>query len=262
VDNELEVIRHQMEEKRASLAEKIDALENQVLDIVHETGDQVTNIVEEVKSGVGEVVNEVKSTVETVVSDVKSTANTLTEGVENTVESVKETFNVSDHIRQHPWLALGGAFAVGVVGGYLTGGSSERRSEGRQGQGWTEPSLSTFAPRSEEPREPEPARSPAAESGESAWSVLGDAGKQALDKLKEAAIGTLMGVLGQVVVNALPATLKSDASNIVRDLTTKLGGKVIDVGEWLEGDRTEQNRPESGSGGNGAEPGGARDPWA
>jgi ElaB/YqjD/DUF883 family membrane-anchored ribosome-binding protein len=261
VDNELEVIRHQMEEKRASLAEKIDALENQVLDIVHETGDQVTNIVEEVKSGVGEVVNEVKSTVETVVGDVKSTANTLTEGVEKTVESVKETFNVSDHIRQHPWLALGGAFAVGVAGGYLTGGSSERRSGAWQGQGWTEPSLSTFATRAEEPREPEPPRYQEPESGESAWSVLGDAGKQALEKLKEAAIGTLMGVLGQVVVNALPATLKSDASNIVRDLTTKLGGKVIDVSEWMEGNRTEQNR-ESDSGGNGAEAGGARDPWA
>jgi ElaB/YqjD/DUF883 family membrane-anchored ribosome-binding protein len=264
VDNELEVIRHQMEEKRASLAEKIDALENQVLDIVHETGDQVTNIVEEVKSGVGEVVNEVKSTVETVVGDVKSTANTLTEGVEKTVESVKETFNVSDHIRQHPWMALSGAFAVGVAGGYLTGGSSERRSEGWQGQGWTEPSLSTLPPRAEQVREPEPepARDQELESAESTWSLLGDAGKQALDKLKEAAIGTLMGVLGQVVVNALPATLKSDASNIVRDLTTKLGGKVIDVGEWLERDRTEQNRPETGSGGNGAEAGGDRDPWA
>jgi ElaB/YqjD/DUF883 family membrane-anchored ribosome-binding protein len=259
VDNELEVIRHQMEEKRASLAEKIDALENQVLEIVHETGDQVTDIVQEVKSGVGEVVK----TFGTVVDDVKSTANTVTEGLEQTVESVKETFNVSDHIRQHPWLALGGAFVAGLAGGYLTGSSSERSSERWSGsggsRGWSEPSLSAFtpppapapAPRVEQ--EQEPARDQQPES-DSSWSVLGDAGKQALDLLKETAIGTLMGVLGQVVTNALPATLKSDASNILRDLTTKLGGKIVDVGEWTE----QQGRAEACQGANGAESGGPR----
>jgi len=269
VDNELEVIRHQMEEKRASLADKIDALENQVLEIVHETGDQVTNIVQEVKSGVGDVVK----TVENVVDDVKSTANTVTEGFEQTVESVKETFNVSDHIRQHPWLALGGAFVAGLAGGYLTGSSSERSSDRWSGswgsRGWTEPSVSTYTPPPEAPparaeREEEPARYQQPES-DSTWSVLGDAGQQALNMLKETAIGTLMGVLGQVVSNALPATLKSEASNILRDLTTKLGGKIVDVGDWTaqqgeseQGRSDQQGRAEAGQGGNGAEQG---DPW-
>jgi ElaB/YqjD/DUF883 family membrane-anchored ribosome-binding protein len=269
VDNELEVIRHQMEEKRASLADKIDALENQVLEIVHETGDQVTNIVQEVTSGVSDVVK----TVETVVDDVKSTANTMTEGLEQTVESVKETFNVSEHIRQHPWLALGGAFVAGLAGGYLTGSSSERSSDRWSGsggsRGWSEPSLSTFTPPAPAPaprveQEQEPARDQQPES-DSTWSVFGDAGKQALDLLKETAIGTLMGVLGQVVSNALPATLKSDASNILRDLTTKLGGRIVDVGEWTEQQgesehcRSEQQgRAEAGQGANGAEPGGPR----
>jgi ElaB/YqjD/DUF883 family membrane-anchored ribosome-binding protein len=219
VDNELEVIHHEMEKKRASLSDKIDALENQVLNIVHETGDQVSDIVQEVKS-----------TVETVVEDVKSTANTVTEGVEKTVESVKETLNVSEHIRRHPWLAVGGAFTAGVVSGYLSGGSEERSSTA--GAGWTEPSLSTMpppeapSPRFEQAREQARYEEPAQE--ESAWNVLGEASEKALDMVKGFAIGSLMSVLGHVVNNALPAELRSDASNILHDLTTKLGGRIMD----------------------------------
>jgi ElaB/YqjD/DUF883 family membrane-anchored ribosome-binding protein len=250
VDNELEVIRHQMEQKRASLADKIDLLQDEALKIVHETTDQVANIVDEVKT-----------TVETVVDDVKSTATSVTEGVEKTVETVKETLNVSDHIRRRPWLALGGAFAVGVVGGYLTGTPSRRWSDWSAGQGWTEPSVSTAAPPEAPPSRfeapPEPARYREPESSESTWSVLGEAGKEAVGKLKEVAIGTLMGVLGQVVLNALPDALRSDASNIMRDLTTKLGGRTVDVSEWLnqmggsEQDRTSQQHAETSRGGNG-----------
>ena len=92
MDNELEVIRHQMEEKRASLAEKLDALESQVLETVHEATSEVSHIVQEVKSTVDSVTEGVQETVVTV-------KETLTEGVQETVETVKQTLNLNDHIR-------------------------------------------------------------------------------------------------------------------------------------------------------------------
>jgi ElaB/YqjD/DUF883 family membrane-anchored ribosome-binding protein len=225
VDNELEVIRHQMEEKRASLADKLDALENQVIGKVQDTTAEVTNIVHEVKESVTEVVQGVKSTVDSV-----------TEGVHETVESVKETFDIREHIRQHPWLALGGAVAAGFAGAYLLPSSQPTRTWSWQpcpaesGGRPMPSSLSDLsAPQREQtPSQPEPARQQGESATDHILSVLGETGTQALTKVKELSVGTLMGLLGEVVVNALPAALKSEATNLLNDLTTRLGGKIID----------------------------------
>jgi len=236
VDNELEMIHHQMEEKRASLADKLDALENQVMDKVQDTTREVTNIVHEVREGVTDVVREVKSTVGTVVDDVKSTVDSVTEGVHDTVESVKETFDFREHIRRHPWLALGGALTAGVAGGYLLWPASRPTRTWEWQPSPPEPretpaSLSNLsAPR----REPEPARDQGESTTEHVLSALGDAGTQALSKVRELAVGTLMGVLGEVVLNALPVALKSEVSSLMTDLTTRLGGKVIDFSKGRE----------------------------
>jgi len=223
VDNELEVIRHQMEAKRASLANKLDALENQVLETVHETTSEVSNIVQEVKS-----------TVDTVVGDVKSVADSVTEGVAETVESVKETLDIRGHIREHPWLAMGGGFALGFAGGWMMGPSRSRSWTSRWADSdWD--SLSSYGQPSRAAEQPEPERAPQKEtSSESTLSFLGEAGSEVLNKVKGMAIGTLMGVLGEMVMRAMPEALKADTSNIVRDLTTRLGGKVIDVGEIVD----------------------------
>jgi ElaB/YqjD/DUF883 family membrane-anchored ribosome-binding protein len=240
VDNELEVIRHQMEEKRASLADKLDALEHQVIDKVQDTTREVTNIVHEVKDGVTEVVHEVKSTVDSV-----------SEGVHETVESVKETFDIREHVRQHPWLALGGAFATGFAGAWLLGPSSRTTRtwswQPRPGEGLETPaptSLSDLAA---------PQREPAREQGESTTdhilSALGETGTQALTKVKELAVGTLMGLFGEVVANALPPALKTEVSTLLNDLTTKLGGKIIDFSKGnnqTEGERKDRNQAEMG----------------
>jgi len=239
VDNELEVIRHQMEEKRLSLADKLDALENQVIGTVQETTQEVTNIVREVKEGVTDVVH-----------DVKSSFDSVTEGVQETVASVKETLDFREHIRQHPWLSLGGAVAAGFAGAYLL------RPSSRTERTWSAPpypmraagtmpsSLSDLAA-----PQPEPAKQQEESTTDHVLSVLGETGTKALTKVKELAIGSLMGVLGQVVVNALPATFKSEASNLLNDLTTKLGGRRIDFSKGKEtegGGNDDRNQPEMG----------------
>jgi len=234
VDNELEVIRHQMEEKRASLADKLEALESQVKETVQGATCEVSHIVEEVKSTVESVTEGVQNTVETV-------KETLTEGVHETVETVKQTFNVNDHIRNHPWLAVGGAVAAGFAGGYLLGPprssngawDSHRLEEAAAPAPAWSPQSSRFA---ETPASrPAPASTSASESVLApAVSALEDAGMEALKKVRELAVGTLMGVLGQVAANSLPPFLKEEASKLVTDLTTRLGGKVLDLSHAFE----------------------------
>jgi ElaB/YqjD/DUF883 family membrane-anchored ribosome-binding protein len=241
VDNELEVIRHQMEEKRSSLADKLDALENQVIGKVQDTTQEVTNIVHEVKEGITDVVQEVKSTV-----------GSVTEGVQETVESVKETFDFREHIRQHPWLCLGGAVAAGFAGAYFLGPHS-RTERTRSWQPCPPESGGTSAPASLSDLSapgPEPVKQQGESTTDHILSVLGDTGTQALTKVKELAVGTLMGVLGEVVVNSLPAALKSEASTLLTDLTTRLGGKIIDFSkgnQQPEGERNDdRNQAEMG----------------
>jgi len=80
------MIKHQMQEKRAELSEKLQTLEREVTDEIASVQETVTGSVESVK-----------------------------ENVQETISSIQEAFNVSRHVREHPWLAVGG----GVVAGYL-----------------------------------------------------------------------------------------------------------------------------------------------
>jgi ElaB/YqjD/DUF883 family membrane-anchored ribosome-binding protein len=243
VDSELEVIRHQMEEKRASLADKLDALEHQVLDTVHEATSEVSHIVQEVKSTVGTVTEGVQETVETV-------KETLTEGVQETVDTVKQTFDISDHVRRRPWMAMGGAIAAGVAGGYLLPVPGERAAP--RSAFTPEPSRVTEEPRfsSAPAREPEPSQSVTS----SALSAIEDAGGEALSRVRELAVGALMGVLGQMVARNVPDFLKDESSKLIRDLTTRLGGKVLDLSKF-DGNQSASTKGETGGNGYQAEMG-------
>jgi len=186
-ERELEIIRHEMEETRSSLAEKLDKLETKVVTPVTDATTAVSHTVE----------------------DVKSVVDSVTDSVQDAVQSVKDTFNFSEQIRQHPWLTLGGAVAVGFLGGCLLR-PSRRREEPQALDYRPEPStLSASEPKPE----PEP------ESG----------GFAPLHALKELAIGTLMGVLREVVVEALPENLKDNVKSVVDDFTTRLGGKPVEA---------------------------------
>jgi len=197
VDNELEVIHHQMEETRASLADKLDTLETHVLGTVHEATDAVAHTVEDVKS-----------VVDTVTSDIQETVDSVT-------ESVKHTFDISDHVRRHPWGMFCGAMTAGFIGGRLIGSS---RVDGTSRAEREEP------PRPSTPIAPTPpqAASPQASSG------LPAGVSQLLDNLKGLAVGTLMGVVRDLLSGAVPESLKPDVMKAVDDMTVQLGGKLLD----------------------------------
>jgi len=90
MEDRTEVIKHEMEEKRADLTDKLQTLERKVTDELLSVKDTVTESVENVTENV-------------------------TESITGTIDSVKEAFDIPGYVREHPWLSVGGA----VVAGYL-----------------------------------------------------------------------------------------------------------------------------------------------
>ncbi len=100
MENEPEVIQQQMQDTRTALTEKLETLEAKVVCSVEGATTAVTETVENVKQAVQETVTNVKET------------------VHDAAESMKHAFDIGAYVDEHPWLMVGGAFAVGCLGGY------------------------------------------------------------------------------------------------------------------------------------------------
>jgi len=195
VDNELEVIRDQMEETRASLANKLETLEAQVRETVQSASETVASTVENVKS-----------TVESVTDTVSS--------VTESVSSVTEGLDPRPFVENNPWVALGAAVGVGFVAGLVAGGSSSTQTTAQPASAYVPPSpLSSSNGQT------------SSDSG-GLFSANGPLGP-ALDQVKGLAIGTLMGYLREMVSTSLPEMWKSDVTGLLDNLTSQLGGKPI-----------------------------------
>ena len=101
-------IRHQIEETRADLTHKLEALEQKVIDTVADATSAVTDTVETVKQSVDRTVQAVTGT------------------VHNTVDSVKNALDLQRHVHRHPWAMLLGSLAAG----YALGSLVSRRHRG------------------------------------------------------------------------------------------------------------------------------------
>jgi ElaB/YqjD/DUF883 family membrane-anchored ribosome-binding protein len=186
VDSELEVIHHQMEGTRASLAEKLDTLETKVLGTVNEATSAVAHTVDDVKSVVGSV----------------------TESIQDTVETVKQTFNLKEQVRRHPWGMMGGAAVAGFLGGCLFGPS---RRESKAATSAAQPDS-----------RPPPARETRTES-----SSDNTPGLEVLQHFKGLALGALLGVLRDMAAEALPESWNEEVVKVLDEFTTKIGGKPL-----------------------------------
>lgn len=98
-DESPELIEQQMEHTRASLTDKVVALEQQVVGTLH----TATSTVEQVRSMVHDTVSSVKTGVHDSVLGLK--------------DGIREALDVRPTIQEHPWAAVGGA----AVAGFLTG---------------------------------------------------------------------------------------------------------------------------------------------
>lgn len=110
-------IQEEMAQTRESLTEKVAALENQVVGTVQTATDTLTGTVEAVKSFV--------STAPGAVSD------TVRNAADVVAEKMKEVFDISGHVRNHPWAAVGTSALLGCLTGWLV-----FRERGSGGAAW------------------------------------------------------------------------------------------------------------------------------
>jgi len=159
------------------------------------------------------------------VEDVKSVVGNVTESVQDTVETVKEAFNISDHVRRHPWMSLSGAVAVGYVGGAFllpARSTEEGKAEALPRETFTVGQAFQTGRQAGTPVVPPPAAAAPRKSSSEESSLLAP-----LKQLKGLAIGALMGLVREMVSNSLPDNMKPDVLSLVDDFTTRLGGKPL-----------------------------------
>jgi len=244
MENE-EVIHHEMEKTRASLAEKLEALEGQVGSTVTSTTEAVQNTTETVQQTVQQTVETVKETVEHVTEKVEEVMTAASEKFQETVQAVSETFNLSRQFERHPWLVMGGAVTVGCILANVINGSQRGRRESYS------PSQPAFQPSYSNPSSGSSySASTASSSGSS-----GDGNtwvNEGLSHLKDVAISYLMGVVRDLAKRELPEAISGRVAEGVDDVTRKMGaqpiqGEVLPAAQDNESSQSSQNDEGFGS---------------
>jgi len=212
MDSQSEVIHHQMDETRSALQEKLETLEQQVKNTVQDATEAVSGTVETVKDAVQETVETVKDT------------------VQDTVESVKKTFDISQHVQDHPWAMFLGATAVGFLATRWLARPApaamaysqpipESPTASRNGGALGGNGLSGSPQKAA-------ASQPAAESSTGNW--LTETFHDELAKVKGLAVGALGGVVRDMLTSAVEPTMAEQIKDVVNGFTAKMGGHVME----------------------------------
>lgn len=226
-----EVIRRQMEAQRASLAEKLDTLENKIIRTVDEAREAVAD------------------TVQTVKDSVQSSVATVKDSVSSSVETVKETLDIRLQAQRHPWAVFGGAIAAGFVAGWALN-RMQRTSRGAGPPAGYAPGAYTAAPglggppqsahgrfadetpaaasfAGAPPSAPAPEMSRPAVHRPSWLDELTRTLAPEIQKLRGLAIGAAMSVARDLLTQSLPEQLRPQLDEVINNLTSKLGGEPV-----------------------------------
>jgi len=217
--NESEVIQHQMEETRTALQDKLETLEQQVKNTVQDATEAVSDTVASVK-------DVVQDTVETVKDSVHDTVETVKDSLHDTVESVKDTFDMASHVRAHPWPMLLGATAIGFFAErwFMRGPSAAIASapaaapvmaynHGTGGNGFTAAPLIESAP---------------AAPKQHWWNSVAEQYGDEIAKFKGLALGTIGGIIREMVTSSVAPALAEQIKEIVDGTTVKMGGHLVE----------------------------------
>lgn len=231
MENDPEVIRKEMQQTRNSLSEKLEALSDSVTGTVNDARHKMMETVDTFRATVTDTVSSVKGQVTDTVDSVKQqftgTVDSVKDQFTDSMDSVKETFDVEHHVVNHPLAMVGGAVALGYLGGMVLNRISAPSARARA---LPVPAES----RSEAPRgnglyaAPEPAYQSAAPGGGAILPTFLKGFEPELQQLKSVAIGAVFGMVRDLVQQKLPPNLTQQVSKVVDDLTTKMGGKPVE----------------------------------
>jgi ElaB/YqjD/DUF883 family membrane-anchored ribosome-binding protein len=236
MDDEPEVTRAQMDETRTSLAEKLESLEQKVVDSVQDTTHAV-----------------------------QDTVANVTDAVHDTVAGVKDLFDLRLHVKRHPWLIVGGSIALGYLGGYLL---LRRRGSDRSIVNGSQQSPALDGPRitrphngfakehrfMEEASEKAPYQEVVQGPSEPGQPSGGSSrfGPE-ISKLRGLVIGTVLSAVRDMITQAVPEPMQSELSGVMDSFTAKMGGKPMRGPVFKDGffgqreEHEEPNSSESGS---------------
>jgi uncharacterized protein YoxC len=171
-----EVIRHQMDDTKRQLSEKLLTLESQISESVHST------------------VTAVHATVDSV----QETLHTVTGAVQNAAQSVNNAFDFRREINKHPLLVVGGAVALGYLAVEFMAGS-EKKSDPTPEAAHSPPAFADHAGD----------RKRRSEFESAAIAAAYELGRESSSRhhLQDLATNSLVGVVQDIASRALPQLL-------------------------------------------------------
>jgi len=214
MENEADVIRDEMAETRTALSDKLERLQDHVVGTVEDTTRTVTETVSAVQEAVEGTVGAVKETVQDTVGAVKET-------VQDTVETVKSTFDLSEQTQKHPWLMVGGAVAVGYIGGrLLMGHDSTALPPPSDGSAAAPPPSRTAVAA-------EAVSHVASKAASGAASWLEELTAPLLKEAEGLALGVLAGVAADLIQSSAPEGMRGQLNEMVQKFASSAGTKPI-----------------------------------
>jgi len=246
LEQSIEETRQDIEDKRASMSEKLELLEERVRGTLEETRSAVEGIVENVKETVDETVGAVKETVEGARSTVDNLVENVKETMDDTATMVKQSFDLHYQVEQHTWLMVGGSVMLGyLLGSWMYSGSSYQRRYSEREYSLDDDNVLYAAPmgngasfddleESGETHEKKDTSNKDRASKESAshtqpgpWSNFLGPFQEEWDALKGVALGTLMGTLRTMVRQHMPAVAPK-LEQAINSASAKLGAEPVD----------------------------------
>jgi prophage DNA circulation protein len=225
----IEVTRHDIEETRASMTEKLELLEERVRETLEESKSAVEDIVENVKGTVDETVHVVKETVDGAKSTVEDIVENVKGTMDDTVTTVKQAFDLSYQMDRHPWLLFSGSV---LLGAYL-GSLSQPRLQTNGYEDYEDKEVDedeayrvALTGMSSDYAHRNAADSSTSPSQPSRWrSGLGKF-QEEIDLVKGAVLGTVMGTLQEMIRQNIPS-MAPTLEKVIQSASRKLGAEPI-----------------------------------
>jgi len=230
------MIRQEMQQTRTALTEKLEALEQRMLDTVQTT----TQAIQGTASTVQETVNTVKGAIEDTVSSVRQTIQgtvcDVKQSFDGTVDSMKESLDPELQTQRHPWALVGGAVCAGYVSGLVVQRLTQPNGPIQYLPSQNTPATLASEPWSEPRDTPTMAESaftaPQAPEREPSWAdsltqSLRTNFEPELEKLKGLAIGALFNVAKGFLKSYVPRNIEPQVVEMVDSVTRKMGGRPL-----------------------------------
>jgi len=204
IQQDIAATRQDMEETRSAMTEKLELLEERVRETVEGAASTVEDIVGNVKETVDTTVEAVKQTVEDAKSSVEDIVENVKGTVGETVETVKHTFDLSYQVNQRPWLTFGGAILAGyMLGNWGSSRPSSAYAAKDMRSSFSDPATEAYYA---QPTQATSFGEPSYQSPQPGkWSNLLGQFDDEIDLIKGAAIGMVIGIVRDLVKQAVPA---------------------------------------------------------